>query len=68
MITQERAREILQKAKELAVCGPWSDYLKEAMSIDEHEMVLRHWNVLPGSTSYTDSFLDFLQGTTGELG
>ena len=68
MITQERAREIMKKAQDLTKCGPWADHIVEAMTPEEDAEVRRHWNALPGSTSYMDAFFDFLQGTTGELG
>ena len=68
MISQERAEEIKRKAQDLTQGGPWADKLQQAMTAEEHELVMRHWNALPGDSSYMDAFLNFLQGTTGEMG
>jgi hypothetical protein len=68
MITRERAEEIKQKAIDMDRYGPWSDRLEKAMTSEEHQQVMQYWATLPGSASYFDAFLDFLQGTTHELG
>jgi hypothetical protein len=68
MITQERAQEIKEKAIELTQYGPWADKLTQAMTPEEDVQVRQHWSALPGSASYMDAFLDFLHGTTGEVG
>jgi hypothetical protein len=68
MITQDRADEIKRRAQELAEYGPWSDQLTKAMTSEEDTEVRMHWNALPSSSSYMDAFLNFLQGTTGEVG
>lgn len=67
-ITQERAREIVRQAKEKATCGPWVDQLNAVMSKEEISVVNRYWSGLPGSTSFYDSLMDFVQGTVGETG
>lgn len=68
MITQERAREIMKKAQELAEYGPWSDQLSKAMTSEEDAQIKLHWSALPPSASYMDAFYNFLNGTTGEQG
>lgn len=68
MITQERAAEIKKKAQELAEYGPWSDQLTKAMTPEEDREIHQYWSALPTDSSYMDAFLDFLQGTTGEMG
>ena len=67
-ITQERARQIKERAQQLSQGGPWADRLTEAMTPEEDAVINAYWRALPGSASYMDAFLDFLQGTVGELG
>lgn len=68
MITRERAREIVRQAKEAATCGPWVDQLDKVMAPEEISTVNAYWNSLPGSTSFYDALMDFVDGTVGELG
>jgi hypothetical protein len=68
MITQERAREIMSRCQELAVHGPWCDQMDKVLTPEENAQILQHWESLPGTSCYMDSFFDFLNGTVGELG
>jgi len=68
MITQERAQEIKRKAQELAHHGPWCDQMSKVITPEEDRQIKLHWESLPGSSCYMDSFFDFLEGTVGELG
>lgn len=68
MLTQERAKEIVMLAKRKATCGPWVDCLDKVMTSEEISIVIGYWNSLPGSASFYDALMDFVQGTVGEVG
>jgi len=67
MITMERAREIMTQAQSYQ-CGPWADHISKVITPKEDAEIKQHWDSLPGTTSYMDSFFDFLEGCVGELG
>lgn len=60
MIAPERAKEIIQQAKDKSTHGPWSDQLSKVMSKEERDEVVQHWNTMDGSTCFVDALYEFV--------
>ena len=56
-MTPERAAEIIAQAHALAKHGPWSDQLRNVMTVDEIAGVFAVWKTMPGSTCFMDALL-----------
>lgn len=63
MITQRRAREIEEKAKEITNVGPWSDQISRVITPGEDEEIRNLWSLMAGNTCYMDAFARFCAGT-----
>ncbi len=61
VVTPERAREILEQAKERTrtgvATGPWSDQLKYVEREGERAYVVSQWDKMPGTYSYVDALV-----------
>lgn len=61
VVTPERAREILEQAKERTrtgvATGPWADQLKYVEREGERAYVVSQWDKMPGTYSYVDALV-----------
>ena len=54
-MTPERAQKIIDDARALSKCGPWSDRLDEVMTTDERQEIKAVWDTMPGYTCFVDA-------------
>jgi len=60
MLSQKRAVEIFEQAKQQAGHGPWSDQLDKIMTRGERLEINALWNTMNGSSCFVDAFLRFV--------
>lgn len=61
-LTQERAKEIIQQAKNKTKYGPWSDQLSKVMTKEERDEVNSYWSTMDSSTCFVDALYQFVNG------
>ena len=66
-MTPSRATEIIATAKSLAKHGPWSDQLRNVMTVAETSDVFRVWQTMAGSTCFMDSLLQIESKTNDDI-
>lgn len=61
-MTPERAKEIIQQARDATTVGPWSDQLRNVMTTDERVEVLKVWRNMPGCFCFVDALNKIARG------
>jgi hypothetical protein len=61
-VSPERAREIIQTARDACTCGPWVDWLDRVMGPGESDEVKAVWETMPGDTCFVDALYRIARG------